>query len=187
MDRVDSMCPVVRDEVLHLFERVEVGGKERFLPFDQRVLWIRKSETQIVLRWDGQTLDEKSTLNDFYGYLDLRITDTAVLECTDSEAREDAERYKGQQYRKKYWATPSYHNGKKWWYTSETPDPPPPGADPRTEPLFDRYPRFEAESVYHEQQAAWSSKRFPVAAILPVEIADWIAAERRKAVEKGPS
>lgn len=66
---VYSTCPVVRADDMTLFERVEVGGTQRFIPFDRRVLWLRQSEAPIVLRHRGRVIREESEFNDFYGYL----------------------------------------------------------------------------------------------------------------------
>jgi len=123
------MCPVVRDETIKLFERVAIGGKPRFFPFEQRVLWLRESDAKIVLRWDGEDLDDQCTLCDFYGYLTafeeaikndgakivramkltkedrlsvdihLKVIDHAVLPCDDEETRQDALKYAGKKYR----------------------------------------------------------------------------------------
>ena len=45
-----SCCSVVAAESLTLFEQVSVAGKLRYLPFTQRILWLRESSTKLVLR-----------------------------------------------------------------------------------------------------------------------------------------
>ena len=60
MDTMRSLCPVVRDEVMKLFDRVEVNGKTMFIPFERRILWIRESEAKIMWRHDDDLVGVES-------------------------------------------------------------------------------------------------------------------------------
>src|ERR1700733_8024643 len=82
-----SLCPVVLNEVMQLFERVEVGGKSMFVPVNARILWLRSSETTVIYRHDGEIIREVGTLNDFYGFL-------SSLDCAMGDATSAAKRLK---------------------------------------------------------------------------------------------
>jgi hypothetical protein len=190
-----SICHVVRDETMRLFERVEVGGRELMLAFEQRVLWLRESETKIMLRHDGQDVDERSTLSDFYGYLvgleaavmdaaaiaarfrigfgdrlsvdlDLTITDRPVMVDESQEAKDAAARWKGETYRKSYLRVPGYSSSKSW-FLSDKKD------ESGYIPTLESVKFLEKKSIY--------STRRDETGIVPFELAAWIATERRRA------
>lgn len=64
-----SACPVVRDEVMRLWEEVKVGGERRLEAFERRVLWLRESSTEIFLHHRGVDVDKLVTFNDWDGFL----------------------------------------------------------------------------------------------------------------------
>lgn len=197
MEKHLSLCHVVRDATMTLFDRVEVGGVTTMLPFQRRVLWLRESEANIVLRWDGKhEVDGIATLCDYYGYLrsveaavteyaathakaykltkadrlsvdvDVTITEIPVLEDTSQEAKDDAERYQGKNYRKSYNRVPTGYDNKGPWYTSDNSVD---GMWPRLKPV-----------VYFEKQSFYTTLRSDVGAV-PAKLSAWIAEERRKA------
>lgn len=148
-----SSCPVVRDGEMSLFERITVGGRERFEAFPQRVLWLRQSECEITLRHRGVKVDRICTINDWNGYLssiytsithdskiaakkfkirrndaltidiDLRITDQPAL----VDMSRDAEEWNRTSQRKKYLYPPTSNYGGSVWYVSK---------DERLEPVL---------------------------------------------------
>lgn len=133
MNTHHSSCPIVRDELMTLWESVEAGGGTQLIQFQKRILWLRESETQIVLRWDGQDFKEKYTFNDWYGYLtslegaigydiakaveaDVKIKDIPVLEDDTREGKEwNARKGLKRQYRLIYCGHPDYRQ----WFTSD--------------------------------------------------------------------
>jgi hypothetical protein len=142
-----SGCPIVRDEVLTLYERVEVMREQKFFPFEQRILWLRESEAKVTLSHRGVHIDDVQTLNDWSGYLtsiETAIKDTAKLAKHYKIKRGDAlsidialkitdlpvvldtslegERWNKDSWRKRYKCVPSYYNGGKWWWLSADPD-----------------------------------------------------------------
>lgn len=195
-----TSCPIVRDETVRLFERIEVGGKTQFVPFEQRVLWLRRSETTLRLVHKGNVVKDCAGLNDFYGFLtsiesvpgddgprlinaygldgespltleaDVVITDSPVLCLRDGEDRYYDE-YKGKVgWKQPYAEVPSYHNGGKWWYTSDQPKDPadPHSGRPALEPIT-----FEVRSK------AWIHT--DGIGKMPSKLADWVSAKRSEA------
>lgn len=67
---VYSKCPVVKEENIKLLERVVVGsGKIAFVPFTQKLMWLRESEAHISYWHNNKVFKEGSTFNDYYGFL----------------------------------------------------------------------------------------------------------------------
>lgn len=80
MSETFSTCPVVRTELMKLFERVTFGGDVRLLEFEKEILWLRESNTMVELWWDDTIISAHGTLNDWYGFLSSATT--AVDEIT---------------------------------------------------------------------------------------------------------
>jgi hypothetical protein len=196
-----SLCPVVRAGDMTLFERVEVGGTARYLPLTRRILWLRESQTVIVLRHDGIDVDDdRATMTDWCGFLtsltqgmgvtddaarlaarfkigpgdrlsvdlDVTIRDIPVLEDTSPDARREAERWAGKEYRKSYVCVPTWYGRESPWYLTDTPD----GGmavPPHLEPV-------EVAAV----KAIYSTARHPVG-VIPPDVAAWVAEQKRAA------
>lgn len=197
MSTFHSLCPVVRDESMTLFERVEVDGRARFLPITKRILWLRESNTKLVLRHDGVEVDDRSSFNDWYGFLtsltgtiiddakslaerfkvgpgdrlsvdlDVTVTDRPAMEDTSPDARQAAERWAGQRYRKSYVSVPSEYGGSRWHLSDVVGEN---GCWP---------PRLEPVGVA-AVTAIYSTARHPVG-VVPPDVAAWVAEQRRAA------
>jgi hypothetical protein len=64
-----SLCPIVRRETLKLTHPATVPGMGPVtIPCDKEIVWVRESESQIVLRHKGHDVKEDSTYSDFYGF-----------------------------------------------------------------------------------------------------------------------
>jgi hypothetical protein len=194
MDKHNSICPVIRDEEMRLFERFVVGDTFQFLPFTKRILWLRESETKIVLRHDENVLSNRSTLNDFYGYLTSleeavkdakrlanefaigvgdRLSVDLFLQISEIPVMEDASKndFAGAKnaYGKQWLSVPSYGNGQRWWYLSDQPD---------TENCLPRL-----ESVIVLEALVYSTRRHQTGK-MPKALTAWIEAERKSALAK---
>ena len=200
MTTTRTLCPVVRDDTMRLFERVEIDRQYRYFPITKRILWVRESEAKIVLRHDGIDVDDRGTRNDWYGFLssvtgavqdeiprlaahykigvgdrlsvdlDVTLTDTPYLEDTSPEAREDSRRWGGQTYRKSYQCVPGYYNGGKWWYLTDE------------DVKGQQTPTLEAVKVF-EGRAVYSTGKH-LLGVLPPELAAWVKQEESAAVRK---
>lgn len=82
-----SRGPVIRTERLTLWEQVQVAGATRMISFDRDIVWLRQSETQMVLEHRGAEVASLCTLSDFYGFL-------SCLEHSCKEAKRFREQYK---------------------------------------------------------------------------------------------
>jgi len=80
MHQALSCGPVVKRETLTLYQSALVGGKERYVDFQQEILWVRKSESQIFLTHRGAIVDGLSTYNDFYGFMASPISALGEVE-----------------------------------------------------------------------------------------------------------
>lgn len=177
--------PVVRTEKLKLFEFVEVGGTRQMIPFEQEIVWVRESETKLVMRLDEFDIDDGSTMNDFYGFLtslsgaitevmrfglrwklkqgerfavelDTVIHERPLLPC-------DEEPFAG---RKAYRSLSGKH-----WYTSDVPEK-------VWDDKYKQYPALKAIEVANVK-AIYSTRRHPIG-VIPEEVAAWIAEQKAK-------
>lgn len=183
-----------------MFQRVNVAGQDKFVPFEQTILWLRESSTKIVLRHDDVEVNDGSTFNDFYGYLtslegavkdevkknanhyrvgrgdrlsvdlDIEIIEVAVM-LTESELPDAQNAYKNA-YLQIEWH-------KCRWYTSDVP-----AARDDADPWIDRYPRFVCDRKYFEKKAIFSTRTDPIGN-MPKNLATWIKHEREIAGTKG--
>lgn len=66
-----TLCPIVREEELQLWQRLDVGGEIQTVQFPgrRRILWVRESETAIALRRKEHLLADRGLINDWCGYL----------------------------------------------------------------------------------------------------------------------
>jgi hypothetical protein len=69
METTRTRCPIVRAEERTLYQRIEVAGQYQFVSFRKKILWLRESESQIMIRHEGILIDDGSTTSDWYGYL----------------------------------------------------------------------------------------------------------------------
>jgi hypothetical protein len=194
-----TVCPIVRRETLRLFERVEVAGESRFVPFEKEILWLRESETTLTARHRGVTIKEVGTCNDYYGYLSsltgyitddipkmaarlkidpaselsidlsLTISDRPVLE----DLSEEGIRHNAHpNYRRQYLEVPRYARNQKWWYTSDKP---------LTEEKYSARPVLESRIVL-ENPCAYSTLGRSDLGAIPEDLAKWIEEQRACAV-----
>lgn len=199
MSTLRSSCPIVRAEVLSLFERVEVAGKYRMLPFENRILWLRQSEAKIVLRHhDGIEITTGATLNDWYGFLSSlkngvttevagiaqklnigkgdRLSVDVDLIITDTPVLPD-ESLEAKEDERRYKGQAyrkSYVNVPSYYNG---------GKYWHTSDVFDKDgalpPRLEAVT-YLEREAMFSTARSGVCKDLPVELVEFIRVETEK-------
>jgi hypothetical protein len=138
-----TFCPVVRAETMNLFDLVTVGGRERYVPFEKRILWVRESFADVRVRHRSRTVTEVASLFDYRGYLtcletaierevaewherlemqhgdtlridvDLRIEEVPLLADTSREGIEHNARWD----RKQYLAVPNEFP--TWWFLSD--------------------------------------------------------------------
>jgi len=196
MESITTSCPIIRDEVMALFERVEVNGSTQFIPFEQRILWLRQSETKVTLEHRGVQVKEVCDLNDYYGYLSsilsvpkdegerlatalkldastdlvasasVQIKDTPVLIELSNDAF--GSEYRGKKgYRQTYRQVPSYYNGKKWWYTSDQLK----DADDKysNRPVLESVIVLEVDSIWTNRDGVGE---------VPRKLQDWVDAQK---------
>jgi len=194
-----SSCPVIRDELMTLWERVEVARETKLFPFQQRILWLRESEAKVGLWHRGIHVLDWSTLNDWNGYLtsleaavretpgiakryklkrgdalsiniELTIKDVPVLPDLSPNGVE----WNRDAFRKRYNYVPSYYNGGKWWWLSDDP-----GDNRRLEPVaVDHLPNMYTTARHYigkmpASVATWIEKARALAR--PVEHASAVA------------
>lgn len=185
-DVMHANGPVVRTETLRLFEFVEAGGTRQLFPFEREIVWVRESETKIMLRLDAFDVDESSTFTDFYGFLtsltgaitddvkrmakswklkqgerfavelDTVITDKPLLPCNEPP-------FAGRKaYRTLY--------GKRW-LTSDVP------VKVWDDGLKEYATLKEIEVA--NVKAIYSTRRHPIG-VIPKDVAAWIAEQKAK-------
>ncbi len=84
-----SRCPVISEEVSSLARKVDISGdgKSVYLPFNRNILWLRESESRIVISHGGVMIREGSTYTDYYGY--LTSIESAINDAQDLCRRYD--------------------------------------------------------------------------------------------------
>jgi hypothetical protein len=146
-----SLGEVNREGFMTLFQRVEIGGADKFIPFEQRILVLRESESTLIWMHDEFLLREGPTSNDWYGYLSsakyaaedaiemakklrvgvgdrlafevkVTVSERPCLVDDSREAQETARKYAGKAYRKTYRSIPTYSSRSGYWFVSDTPD-----------------------------------------------------------------
>ena len=190
-ETVWSFCPIVRDEVLSLYEHVVVGGVGRLEQFERRILWLRESEAEVTLYHKGLNIDRQCTLMD-YGLLSsleraiqgevptvakrLRIergdaltVDVDVVIFEDPvmiDESPDGQKHNAKWDRKQYIAVP-----RDKWYTS----------DQRIDPTCDwsGYPRLMRREVA-KVEGIYSTGKHPIGKI-PKDVTKWIFEQRAEA------
>jgi hypothetical protein len=185
--------------MLTLYESIEVGGKRLMFPFQQRLLWLRESHCKIIIRHRAAEVVKVCELNDFYGFLaslryavtdeiptkwnelcldakaelcveaDIRITETPVI---PDETKEGVA-HNAKWDRKQYLAIPSWHNGQKYWYTSDRY----PNNDEYASP-----PRLEAKTVIEKPSIYSTLGVFPEdIGRAPPDLMLWVNEQREQA------
>lgn len=196
-----TSCPVVRAETMKLFERVEVAGKDTFIPFEQKILWIRQSEAKVIMAHRGMMIRDIDTLSDHYGYLtsgeqaitgnedvpilyrnakldptsDLCVEVFVKIEeipVSEDLSREGVEHNAHKNYRRRYMEVPSYYNGNRWWYASDIPQ------KNKPDDRWAFHQRLERKTVM-EIPLFYSTLHRTDIGTVPPHIADWLKEMRK--------
>lgn len=187
-----SSCPVVKEEDVTLYERVEVGGKCRFFPFQQKIVWVREAETVMRLMHGDVEVKELGTLTDFYGFLsslktavtvdapriakaylitaktmltirvDVTISDIPLMHDESEEGR----RWNADAKRKQY-IVPRSRDGRSW-YTSDKPV---------KDEAFASYPTLESVKMVEEKGIYLASRDGILMKLLP-RMEKWVKAQQ---------
>ncbi len=188
-----TQCPVVKAEEMGLWQWVTVGGTPTLAPFRRRIIWLRESETVLVLRHGDAEIRELCTSNDWYGFLsslegsladvigaarrygitpqtvlrvavDTSITDRPIVEDPSSDARENNAK---PEHKKMFLHVPACR-----WLTS----------DKRTKPSdeWSAYPQLETAFVAQRCEMWNSQQGF---ADLPGLVVGWIRDQRAAAAK----
>jgi len=82
-----SRCPVIRTERMTLWQQVQVAGATRMISFEREIIWLRESETEMVLEHRGEHVAGLCTLGDHGGFM-------TSLEIAVRESKRFREQYK---------------------------------------------------------------------------------------------